>query len=141
MRKIIHTAAPFMLTLLFVYAASSKLLDFARFRGQLYNQSFPHWIADILLYTLIPLEVVTVVLLCMPRGQKAGLLLSASLLTVFSGYIALVLLHFWTRIPCSCGGILSHMPWGAHLVFNLFFAALAITALLVYPKPPSMTSL
>ena len=110
-----------LLILLYCYAALSKLLDTDAFREQLYNQTFPHVLADPLLYGLPLTELLTVALLVMPRTQFAGLLLSFSLLLLFSGYIALVLLGYWNRVPCSCGGILSRMSWQTHLLFNLAF--------------------
>jgi len=139
MKTIFRPLASFLLILLFVYAAVSKLLSPADFRGELYNQAFPHWLADLLLYTLIPAELLTVALLSFPRGQQAGLLFSASLLSLFSGYITLVLLRFWDRVPCSCGGILKHLTWGTHLVFNIFFLALSLGALLLPATQPAST--
>jgi putative oxidoreductase len=133
MKTILRPLASFLLILLFVYAAVSKLLSPVDFQGELYNQTFPHWLADILLYTLIPAELLTVALLSFPRSQQAGLLLSTGLLALFSGYITLVLLRFWDRVPCSCGGILKHLTWGTHLVFNLFFLALNLAALFRRP--------
>jgi putative oxidoreductase len=131
MRTILKQTAIFLFILLFVYAAASKLLVFGLFRGQLYNQDFPHWMADILVYALPALELITVALLCVPRTQKRGLLLFLMLMAVFTGYIALVMLHFWDRVPCSCGGILSHMGWGTHLAFNCLFLLLALAAILI----------
>lgn len=121
-----------LLILLFIYAAGSKLLSFPAFRGQLYNQSFPHGLADVLVYALPALELLAVCLLLFRRTQMAGLLLSLYLMLVFTGYIALVLLHFWNRVPCSCGGILSHMGWGSHLAFNLVFTAIALAAIRIH---------
>jgi uncharacterized membrane protein YkvI len=137
MRNIIKTITPPLLIILFIYAAVSKSLAFSDFRHQLHNQEFPRWLADILLYTLIPVELGAAVLLVCRRTQRAGLCLSVLLMTLFSGYIGLVMLHFWDRIPCSCGGILTDMGWGTHLVFNLFFLASALTALLLNDKHPS----
>lgn len=138
MKKIIRTLAPPLLIILFIYAAISKLLTFSQFRGQLYLQPFPHLLADLLLYTLIPVEIFTAGLLCFESTQKAGLRLSVVLLAGFSGYIILALAHFWPRIPCSCGGILSHMSWGSHLIFNLFFIALGVTPLCMHQAPKSL---
>jgi putative oxidoreductase len=131
MRNIFRTAATLLLIILFVYAGVSKWLTFADFRGQLLNQSFPGWMAEILLYTLIPLELLTAGLLSFSVTHRGGLWLSAVLMASFTGYIVLVLLHFWNRVPCSCGGILSGMSWGAHLLFNVFFLLLSCTALLL----------
>ena len=132
MRNFLKSLPQALLILLFVYAAASKLINFGDFKGQLYNQAFPHWLADVLAYVLPSTELLAAVLMIYPRSEMTGLVLSLDLLLLFSGYIALVLLHFWDRVPCSCGGILSHMGWGTHLVFNLFFAALNIIAIRVH---------
>jgi len=139
MKNILRPLIAFLLTLLFAYAAVSKLLSLRDFQGELYNQTFPHWLADILLYTLIPAELLTIALLSFPRSQQAGLLLSAGLLFLFTAYIALVLLRFWDRVPCSCGGILNHLSWGTHLVFNSFFLILNLTALFIQISQPVST--
>jgi hypothetical protein len=126
----IKMITPLLLIILFIYAAVSKLLVLQDFKQQLYNQSFPHWMAGILLYTLIPVELLAVGLLSFPKTQQAGLVISSLLLAAFSGYIALILLHFWQRVPCSCGGILRQMGWGTHLLFNCFFLGIALAALM-----------
>lgn len=121
-----------MLVLLFVYAALSKLLTFSDFDQQLHNQSFPSWLADFLLYFLIPAEIITALLLCFKRTIISGLLFSSALLLAFTSYIAMVMLHFWDRVPCSCGGILNQMGWTTHLIFNSFFLILNLLALYLY---------
>lgn len=130
MRTFTRSVIPALLIVLFIYAAISKLLTFSDFRQQLYNQTFPHWLAGILLYLLPASEIATVALLSYRRTLAAGLCSSALLLAAFTGYISLVMLHYWDRVPCSCGGILSHMSWTAHLIFNWVFLILNIVALL-----------
>lgn len=127
--KNIPTFAGALLIGLFVYAAASKLADMDTFRGQLLNQPFPHGLAGILVYALPAAELLTAGLLLAPRTSRYGLRLSLGLLLAFTGYIALVKLHYWSRVPCSCGGILSHMSWTTHLFFNLFFILLTVLAL------------
>ncbi|WP_454802846.1 MauE/DoxX family redox-associated membrane protein [Mucilaginibacter phyllosphaerae] len=134
MKKTIQTAAPLLLLVLFAYAGLSKFFSLSDFRGELHNQSFPGWMAEILLYTLIPIELLTAGLLAFERTERWGLWLSLFLMSAFTGYIVLVLLNFWKRVPCSCGGILKQMSWGAHLVFNVIFLLLALAALLFSEK-------
>jgi putative oxidoreductase len=129
MKRLLTTAAPALLILLFVYAAVSKLLDFKDFNWQMHNQNVPPEVAAVLVYLVPGSELLAAALLLLERTKAAGLLLSAFLLTVFSGYIALVLLGFWSSVPCSCGGVLKGMGWGQHLAFNLFFLFLCINAL------------
>jgi putative oxidoreductase len=118
MKKLTDALPTALLVLLFVYAAAAKLADTEAFRGQLYNQAFPHELAGFLFYALPAIELVTVALLLYPATEQYGLLLSLVLLLAFTGYIALVLGHAFPRVPCSCGGILSHMGWKTHLAFN-----------------------
>jgi putative oxidoreductase len=121
-----------LLILLFIYAAVSKLLTFSEFRQQLYNQTFPHQVAGILLYLLPAAELITAALLCGTRSMLAGLAASAALLAAFTAYISLVMLHYWDRVPCSCGGILSHMSWTTHLIFNWVFLILNLIAIYLH---------
>jgi hypothetical protein len=69
MRNILKMIAPILLIILFTYAGLSKLFALNDFGGELHNQSFPGWLADLILYTLIPLELLTAALLMFPRTQ------------------------------------------------------------------------
>ncbi|SFA41286.1 hypothetical protein SAMN04488511_102290 [Pedobacter suwonensis] len=132
MKAIFKTFVPSLLVLLFTYAALSKLFTFSAFDQQLHNQSFPGWLADFLLYFLIPAEIITALLLCFGRTLITGLLLSSAFMFAFTAYIAMVMLHFWDRIPCSCGGILNQMGWTAHLIFNSIFLILSLITLYIH---------
>ncbi|OCX54304.1 hypothetical protein BEL04_08580 [Mucilaginibacter sp. PPCGB 2223] len=132
MKKITDALPIALLVLLYVYASVSKLADTGTFRGQLYNQAFPHEMAALLFYALPATELGTVALLLFSKTERYGLLLSLFLLLAFTDYIALVLGHFFPRVPCSCGGILSHMGWKTHLLFNI--GCLAINGYALRPK-------
>lgn len=129
MRSFIKSAVPFLLIILFTYAAASKLIDVDRFRSQLYLQPFAHGLADVLLYILPAGELTLAGLLCFNRTRFIGLLLSTLLMAAFTAYISLILLHFWGKVPCSCGGILENMSWPVHLAFNWAFLLAGITAI------------
>lgn len=132
MRTFARSIIPALLIILFIYAALSKLLTFGDFRQQLYNQTFPHWLAGVLLHLLPAAEIATAALLSFKRTLVAGLLGSCILLAAFTGYISLVMLHYWDRIPCSCGGILNHMSWTTHLIFNWVFLILNLLAIYLH---------
>lgn len=121
-----------LLILLFVYAAFSKMIAPGEFRAQLYRQPLSHELASSLFYLLPASELAAAALLCRYRTLLAGLLLSLLLLVTFTIYITLGVLHFWLKIPCSCGGILSHMSWGWHLIFNIFFILVNTFAIALY---------
>ncbi|NMN37583.1 MauE/DoxX family redox-associated membrane protein [Pedobacter sp. SG918] len=134
MKAIFKSSVPPLLVLLFSYAAFSKLFTITAFGQQLHNQSFPSWLADFLLYFLIPAEIITAVLLCFKRTVLVGLLFSSVLLLAFTAYIALVLADYFTKAPCSCGGVLKWLGWKSHLIFNLVFTTLTITSLTIHLK-------
>ncbi|WP_067151536.1 MauE/DoxX family redox-associated membrane protein [Pseudotamlana agarivorans] len=116
--------------ILFVYAAVSKFLDYEKFSIQVSQSpvltSIGHWIVF-----LIPtLEIIIAILLALPRLRLLALYASYSLMVMFSTYIVLIL-KFSPFIPCACGGILDSMGWTAHLIFNLFFVAIATIGILL----------
>lgn len=134
MKAIFKSTVPPLLVLLFSYAAFSKLFTFSAFDQQLHNQAFPGWLADFLLYFLIPAEIITALLLCFKRTVLIGLLVSTVLLLAFTAYISLVLADYFSKAPCSCGGVLKSLGWKSHLIFNLVFTALTITSLTIHLK-------
>jgi hypothetical protein len=125
-----------LLMLLFVYTASSKLFDLNTFRDNMYNQRIPHWLASLIIWTIPPAEMAIVVCLLFKRTQRSGFYLSLILLSIYTSYIAAILLHFFPKTPCSCGGVLRQMSWQQHLWFNLSFLILTILALAFDGKRP-----
>lgn len=117
-------------SLLFVYAAVSKVLDFENFQIQLGQSpllsAFASWVSWFV--PIIELGIVT--LLIIPKFRNVGLLSALSLMTMFTAYIFIVL-HYSSFVPCSCGGILEKMSWNAHLLFNIAFVLLAASALVM----------
>jgi hypothetical protein len=109
---------------LFIYAASSKVLEFDKFRIQISQSplltAFGDWIA----WFVITIETLTVVFLSVRRLRIIGLYSSFGLMVAFAAYI-IAIIKFSEFIPCSCGGILEHMSWNTHLIFNLVFVVLA----------------
>ena len=129
-RKKIVDVIALLFILLFVYAATSKLLDYEKFVVQVGQSpmltSMAAWIA-----ALVPLvELVIAGLLVFERTRLAGLYGSFCLMIVFTGYIILAS-RFSDYTPCSCGGVLEGMSWDAHLAFNVFFVGVAIVGVLV----------
>lgn len=121
-----------LLVLLFAYAVISKLIDYGDFRRQMLNQVFPPSVNLTVYHVLLPAEAATALLLVFPWSNRAGLWMALTLLAAFTGYVTLVMLHAWHRVPCSCGGILGTLKWGPHLALNVFF--LAITLVSIYLK-------
>jgi uncharacterized membrane protein YphA (DoxX/SURF4 family) len=123
----------FLFILLFVYAASNKLMDFENFEIQLGKSpvlsDFAHFVA----WSIPTTELSIAILLIFKNSQLIALYASFSLMVMFSAYIV-VILNFSEYIPCSCGGILEHMTWTQHLWFNMSFVVFGIMAVLFYPN-------
>jgi putative oxidoreductase len=123
-----------LLILLYVYTAVSKWMDFDQFKAQMYGQALPVWLAHLLIFTLPATEIFTAILLLFNRTQLAGYYLSAVLLLIFTGYVALVVFHFFDRVPCACGGVIRALGWELHLLFNVFFLLLTILAIKLHNR-------
>jgi len=124
----------FLLVLLWIYTATSKLLAFDSYRSQMYDQPISHGLASFLIWSLPPIEILTAMLLIIPRFKIWGLLSSIILMTVFSVYVALITFGVFERIPCSCGGLIQSMSWTGHLLFNLFFLLLSFLTIVFHNR-------
>ncbi|MHB8208618.1 MauE/DoxX family redox-associated membrane protein [Mucilaginibacter sp.] len=128
----------FCLIVLFVYTASSKLVDFNQFKVAMYGQTLPHEVAALLVWLLPIVEITVSLLLLFEKTRLAGFYASLILMTLFSGYISLVLFHYFGRVPCSCGGVIKALGWRLHLVFNLFFLLLSLLGIYVINRERRM---
>jgi len=123
-----------LLILLFVYTASSKLISLQTTYHEMNNQPFPNWMTPYLVWGISIAELCVAAFLIFDRTKKAGLWGSLVLMTLFTGYIGAILLHFFKRVPCSCGGVIKELGWTNHLYFNLFFIVISISGLLLMRK-------
>ena len=114
--------------LLFVYTSITKLIEHESFRAVLSQSPLIGINATILSWVLPILELFTATLLFIPSLRKWGFISSLILMLLFTGYITYMIL-FARDLPCSCGGIISRMTWRQHLIFNIFFTAIAAIAL------------
>lgn len=114
---------------LFVYTAVSKLLAYEQFKTQLYDQALPVWLSEFLIATLPAAELFVAGLLLIPKTRSAGFYASAMLMALFTAYVSLVLIGFFGRVPCSCGGVLQALSWKGHLILNILYLLLSVTAI------------
>ena len=119
-----------LFVILFIYTGLNKLLDYDGFSFQLgrspYLQNFNHPIALL----LPPGELLVALALIAKRTRLAGFYASFFLMSLFTGYVA-IMLSLSYYLPCSCGGILQALSWQGHLVFNSAFTALAVAGTLL----------
>ena len=123
----------FLLILLFVYAATSKLWEYNAFIIQLGNLPFLKPFAGIIARLIPTIELGIALMLTVKSTRFYGLLTSLFLLIVFTGYIAGMLLS-GSPLSCSCGGIIRELSWGQHLIFNLFFILASIAGIAMERK-------
>ncbi len=121
--------------ILFVYAASSKLLDYDNFRIQLSQSPILGSVPNLISWLVPTIEITIAVMLFSSKFRLAGLYGSFTLMIVFTGYI-IGITNYSEYIPCSCGGILSKMNWNQHLVFNIVFVMIAGAGILLWPIQP-----
>ena len=122
----------FLLVLLFVYTALGKMLDMERFTGELRNQPFPKSWAAWIVWLLPITELLIAALLFFDRTRLIGLTGSFLLMSLFTGYTALVLSGVFHKVPCSCGGVIRQLSWPQHLVFNLFFVLISLIGIKLF---------
>ena len=123
----------FLYILLFVYAATSKLLNMELFQLRLARFPFISTYAIWIAWGIPFLEIVIAGLFLFPKFILTALYASFSLMSIFTAYIILVL-KFSDSIPCSCGGVISALDWKEHLIFNYAFIAIAIIGILLIKK-------
>ncbi|RXG17131.1 hypothetical protein DSM03_1026 [Leeuwenhoekiella aestuarii] len=122
-------------TLLWVYAATAKLLEFEAFSVQLGQSPLLSAYAGVLVWLVQLSEYVLSGLLLFPKTKKMGLYGSLCLMTAFTTYI-IIILNYADFVPCSCGGILESLGWTEHLIFNGICVLLAAFAFLIASQNP-----
>lgn len=131
--KNIHELISFLLIILWIYAAISKLLQLENFRIRLSQFPFISEYAHQLAWLVPGVEIIIALLFFFPRLKDEAYLASAALLLVFTAYIIAVL-NLSDSIPCSCNGVLPSLSWKEHILFNVGFLLLAIAGLLMSPQ-------
>ncbi len=87
---------------------ATQLHDFIKFKAEIYNQIFPAFVSHALIYVLPSAEICVAALLVWRMTTLTGLALSFLLMLAFTVYVGLALLNVYTRMPCSCAGLLGH---------------------------------
>jgi len=123
----ISDAIATILAMLFLYTSISKYLTFDDFKWAMENQPFPKGLSWLLILFLPPLEIALAVLLFLSKTRALAFRLTIGMMTVFTVYIAIISLHVFRYVPCSCGGFIQSLSWHQHLVLNGLLLIMAIT--------------
>ena len=119
----------YLLIFLFTYTGITKLIDHSIFKSSILQSPIISNNATVISWLIPLLELSIVVMLAFGKYRQKGFLFSLVLTTVFTIYIAYMIL-FIPHLPCSCGGILKELTWGNHLLFNSFFILLILISYL-----------
>lgn len=131
-----------LLLLLFIYTAMSKFLDYDRFVFQMKLAPVPlmKWAAPILGWLIPSIETLLVIGLTIglfiTKVIVKALYASIMMLSLFEIYITIMLLS-GSHLPCTCGGLISQMGWGQHLLFNAFFIIIGYISIRFQKTNPS----
>jgi cytochrome bd-type quinol oxidase subunit 2 len=121
----------YLLILLFLFTALSKLMDWHHFVRKMNNQVFIKPVASVLAIVVPAIEIIAAGLLIWIRTRTKGLWLSFTMMAAFTVYVGLATFKIFPRVPCSCAGAFDSMSWTQHLLFNLVFTLLAGTAIMI----------
>lgn len=123
-----------LFVMLFLYAAFTKLLDYEKFRVQIGQSPLLTAFAGFVAWFIPAVEILIAIMLIFSRTRLGALYASFSLMVMFTCYIVAIT-QFSDYVPCSCGGVLEKLGWTEHLIFNIVFVFLAITAIILYRSP------
>lgn len=120
-------------TILFLYTAIAKLMDYTVFKEQIAESPILAPVSKLIAAGLPWTEILVTILLIIPKWRLKGLYASLFLMTAFTIYIGATL-AFSDHIPCSCGGIIGEMSWTQHMIFNTIFIGLSVTGIILTKK-------
>tara|TARA_R110002050_G_scaffold24083_3_gene64264 strand:+ start:17284 stop:17733 length:450 start_codon:yes stop_codon:yes gene_type:complete len=134
-KKILLEIICLLLVVLFIYAASNKMMDYANFKRQLGLSPLLGDFANLVAWVIPTIEIIIAFLLIIPEFKVWGLYASFILMSLFTAYLFIILNFVEAKdIPCSCGGILNGLGWRKHIYFNLFFVVLAAIGIIMRSK-------
>ena len=129
-RQVLLECVSALLILLFLYASVSKFLDFKTFIKEMNNQPLPNSWTPFLVYFIPYSEILLSVALIFERTRLLGFYGSLVLMGLFTIYATLILVHVFSYVPCSCGGVIKRLTWRQHLILNLFFVTLSVVGVI-----------
>lgn len=124
-----------LIVLLFAYTGVSKFLDYDKFVFQMRLAPLPLMInlAPVLGVVMPVIELLIAIALLFNQTRLKALYATVVLLISFELYISGMMLT-GRHLPCTCGGIISKMGWGQHLLFNLVFILISLATINLIKK-------
>lgn len=122
-----------ILVFLFLYTGISKYLSFHAFQIILGKSVIIGRHAHFIALFLPGIEIITTILIAIPKTRIWGLYISLILLTLFTSYL-IYMINYAPSLPCSCGGIIQQLSWGQHIFLNTTLILATATAIYLYRK-------
>ncbi len=122
-----------VLLLLWIYTGLNKLIHYDKFSFEAGRSPFLQHIAPLIAAMVPAGELGIAALLIFKRTRVAGLYASLFLMTLFTGYVY-IMLHYAYDLPCSCGGIIELLTWEQHLMVNAMITLLTAVAILLQSR-------
>uniref|UniRef100_F4C139 Methylamine utilisation protein MauE domain-containing protein n=1 Tax=Sphingobacterium sp. (strain 21) TaxID=743722 RepID=F4C139_SPHS2 len=139
--EIFSITVVFLTILLFSYTAISKLFGHEKFVFQMRLAPVPliKSVAPIVGWVLPFVELILAFMLYKEKTRHNGFIASLVLMILFEIYITwmkVVSITTGVDLPCTCGGVISHMGWGQHLIFNAVFIVFLTLAIHWHKRQP-----
>lgn len=129
-----YSICTLILLSMWIPVSLDKILHFELFKNAMIQQPFNDGLGVMLAYILPLFELGTVILLIKPSLRRYGFFLSAFLMFLFTGYVALAIFGNLDDLPCGCGLVFQHLSWEVHLVLNGIFLLISLLGLLLEKK-------
>lgn len=127
-KTLISDIASYLLLMLFMYTAASKLLTVKSFASTLAKSPLIGSYNTIVAWSIPILEILIGILLIVVSLRKIGLYASLGLMVIFTVYLCYMVLS-GSKLPCHCGGVVSTLSWQQHIWFNMAFVLIAFAGI------------
>jgi len=127
------TLIAFFFVLLFFYTGVVKLMEINTFREQMASSPLLDHVAGAMAWALPIGEILLAIVLFVPAWRLKGLYISGIVMSLFTVYVATILLMD-SHLSCSCGGIIEDLSLRQHLLFNSACIVLSILGILAYRR-------
>ncbi|MDR3715804.1 MAG: MauE/DoxX family redox-associated membrane protein [Puia sp.] len=124
----ITASIAYLFALLFLYTGFSKIIDLTVFKEELSLSEFIRPFATFVVVVLPPIEIVSAIMLIIPRSRKKGFVVSLALMVLFTLYVSANLL-LNNHALCGCGGGVERLSPSQHLGLNGILIGLAVLGL------------
>ena len=131
-KELLIELSSYLIILLFLYAAISKLTIFVEFQQQMMKSPLiPRSLIPFLAVAVPGGEIIIAWLLVFERTKQIGFYLAFFTMLMFTLYL-IILVSVAENAPCSCGGILSSLSYPQHIVLNLIFTLIALYGSIIF---------